>query len=540
MRFRADQPRRTRRSRPAPALDVVGRERRPHAARARSATPASSRLEQVGGDLVLPVERGAEHRRVVGVDRDRRRRRRGTPGSGARRGSSTARVAMLDDGHTSSGMPRSARWASSAGSWAAEVPCPIRSAPSRSQRVPDRLRAGGLAGVRHAVQPGGPGGVEVRLELRPRHPDLGPAQPEADQGVRAVVEGVAQGRVGRGQARLPRDVVDPAQHQPEVALDRDPGVLDRLGVGLDRHPAVVGVRAHRGVRRAGELGVPQPLAGGHLAADLVGEVADVLGGADQVDDREVDLDEVREVAELEEPAQLVGVARHRARVPLGELGDDPRRGGADVVHVQLGLGQPGDEVGQRRGRRRLSLLQLGDQVVGDLVHGPAVLEDLAVEQDRRGAAARRRRWRPWSRWSPSPRPRWPRCRRGRRTPSAPASTARSTSSSSSGNGPRLVRLVLEEQVVELLGDLGAGLVQHDREGAGGPGGVVAAPWLSRLNGRYSTCTLPSLASWARSSRVARLELAAVGAEEVLVDDDRVGGVGRADGQAELAAGGRRG
>ena len=43
----------------------------------------------------------------------------------------TARVATLDDGHTSSGMPVSARWASRAGSWADEVPWPIRSAPSR-------------------------------------------------------------------------------------------------------------------------------------------------------------------------------------------------------------------------------------------------------------------------------------------------------------------------------------------------------------------------------------------------------------------------
>ena len=39
------------------------------------------------------------------------------------------------------------------------------------------------------------------------------------------------------------------------------------------------------------------LALGHLARDLVGQQPDVLGRADQVDDREVDLDEVGEVAE---------------------------------------------------------------------------------------------------------------------------------------------------------------------------------------------------------------------------------------------------
>ena len=43
----------------------------------------------------------------------------------------TARVAMFDDGHTSSGMPFWARYSSSFGSCADDVPCPIRSAPSR-------------------------------------------------------------------------------------------------------------------------------------------------------------------------------------------------------------------------------------------------------------------------------------------------------------------------------------------------------------------------------------------------------------------------
>ena len=38
------------------------------------------------------------------------------------------------------------------------------------------------------------------------------------------------------------------------------------------------------------------------------------------------------------------VAGHGARVPFGQLGDDPRRRRADVVDVQLGLGQAGDEV----------------------------------------------------------------------------------------------------------------------------------------------------------------------------------------------------
>ena len=44
------------------------------------------------------------------------------------------------------------------------------------------------------------------------------------------------------------------------------------------------------------------------------------------------------------PRSASGSLGHRARVPLGELGDDPRRRRADVVDVQLGLGQAGDEL----------------------------------------------------------------------------------------------------------------------------------------------------------------------------------------------------
>ena len=154
-----------------------------------------------------------------------------------------------------------------------------------------------------------------------------------------------------GSPALAGDVVDPAQHQPEVALGGDPGVLDGLGVGLDRDAA-----GDRGVRRAGQLGVAQVLPVGHLAGHLVGQQPDVLGRADQVDDGEVDLDEVREVAERRRSCRsVVGVGRHaRRRVAHGELGDDPWRGRPDVVHVELGLGQAGDEVGEAHAAQSLS------------------------------------------------------------------------------------------------------------------------------------------------------------------------------------------
>ena len=195
--------------------------------------------------------------------------------------------------------------------------------------------------MRDAAQPGGPSRVEVRLELRSGYADLGTAEPEADQGVDPVVEGEVEGGVRSRHPRLTRDVVDPPEHQPEVTFRRHPGVLDRLGVGLDRDPD-----GNRGERRTGQLGVPDLLPLGHLARDLVGEQPDVLFRPDQVDHGEVDLDEVGEVAELVELAQLLGVAGHDTRVPGGELGDDAGGGRADVVHVQLGLGQSGDEGGE--------------------------------------------------------------------------------------------------------------------------------------------------------------------------------------------------
>ena len=116
-----------------------------------------------------------------------------------------------------------------------------------------------------------------------------------------------------------------------------------------------------------------------------------------------------------------------------------------------------------------------DQVLGDLVHGPAVLEDLAVEQDRRGAldagvlgglgrvgdpAACRPRSRCASRTSAS---------------SAPASTARSTRSSSSGNGPDSLGWFSKSRSWNFLATSGPDSLEHDRERAGRALGVVADP-----------------------------------------------------------------
>ena len=178
----AAQPRRRRRSRRAARLHV----RRRHndartAARARSATPASSRssrsaaisysrlsvVPNIGGSSELTVTTTPASWNAA----DRVLLERGDGAGGDVRGrADLERDAGLGEvGEQRRGPARPRAVADPLG---AEQP----------ERVPDRLRAGGLAGVRDAVQPGGAGRVEVRLELRPRHADLRAAEPEADQG----------------------------------------------------------------------------------------------------------------------------------------------------------------------------------------------------------------------------------------------------------------------------------------------------------------------------------------------------------------------
>ena len=170
------------------------------------------------------------------------------------------------------------------------------------ERVPDRRRTGRLAGVGHRPQPRRPGCLEVGCELRRWHADLGPAQPEADQAVGPLLQRDRQGLVGGGHPELPGDVEAPPQDDAEIALGGDPGVLDRLAHRVRRDP-VDDVR----VRGDGHLGVTHLLAG-QLARDLIGQQPQVLGLRDQVDDRQVDLDEVVEVAEGEVLGEASGSA----------------------------------------------------------------------------------------------------------------------------------------------------------------------------------------------------------------------------------------
>src|SRR5436190_9316103 len=58
----------------------------------------------------------------------------------------------------------------------------------------------------------------------------------------------------------------------------------------------------------------------HLAGDLVGEHPDVIRGAHQVDDRQIHVDERREVLEPEVVGERGLILRYRSlRMPLGQL-----------------------------------------------------------------------------------------------------------------------------------------------------------------------------------------------------------------------------
>jgi hypothetical protein len=295
-------------------------------------------VEQAGSDRVLLLERRAEHRRVVGVDADRdaggdQGRQRVLVERGDRAGADVGGRADLERdaavgqvGHEHRVLRGRDAVADALGA-------------EHVQRVPDGLRAGGLAGVRDAAQAGRPGPVEDGLELGPGYADLGPTQTETDQAVGLLLERDPQGLLGRRQARLARDVEAPAQLDAELVAGAPARVLDRRAE-LRRRDAPL----HARIGRDGELGVPHLLAG-QFARHLEGQRAHVLIVADQVDHAQIDVDEVPEIAEREVVGQRGRIGRHRrvALVPGGQLGHDPRRCRAHVVDVQLNLGQPGDE-----------------------------------------------------------------------------------------------------------------------------------------------------------------------------------------------------
>ncbi len=189
-----------------------------------AASPSRSRAATAYSSLsVVPNIGGSSELMVTGTPAAT------STGSGCSSIDGTARVRTLDVGHTSSAIRRlrQVRHQRRILRRRDAVPDPLRA--QLPQRVPDRLRAGGLAGVRHRAQPGRAGLVEVGLELRAGYADLGTAEPEADQPVRPLLERDPQRLLGRGQAGLAGDVEAPAQLDAAARrAARAPGVLDRL------------------------------------------------------------------------------------------------------------------------------------------------------------------------------------------------------------------------------------------------------------------------------------------------------------------------
>ena len=210
-----------------------------------------------------------------------------------------------------------------------------------------------------------------------------------------------------------------------------------------------------------------------------------------------------EVAEGEEVGERVRVVRHLARVPGRQLGDDARRGRADVVHVQLGLGQAGDESGEvgrcdmapsmsARGqlpRSSTSRCSLSASAIGEAaLSGLPSTSTTAVRASR--PPPRRPGW-PLDRSSRRGRP----GRRGRRVVDArcswPTIERRARGSS---------RLGWRSKSTSWKASACFGVPATARPPR--PAGIAGVAVVTRDEGRYSTCTVPRAASIRRKSREA--------------------------------------
>ena len=137
--------RRPGRSRPAAPGWPRRRARRPEPA----AKASAARHAQRGGELVLPAQVRAEHRRIVGVDRAARRRLPAAAAADGRPGSPPRPVRRLEVGQTSSTIPRSTISASTAGSSTARMPCRMRcGSTERTSRTESGPAASPACGTR--------------------------------------------------------------------------------------------------------------------------------------------------------------------------------------------------------------------------------------------------------------------------------------------------------------------------------------------------------------------------------------------------------
>jgi hypothetical protein len=220
---------------------------------------------------------------------------------------------------------------------------PLR--PEQSERLPDGLRPGRLAGVGDRVQTGGADPGEVGGEGRRRVADFVAAEPERDDAVRLVqpddpVDGAGDGGgAGFGVADA---VGDPAHLDAEPPSVRPSGVHPgQHGVEVEAALADVRLRVEMDFQVADVLGR-------RVLAQLADDPGEVLRLPQRVADGDVALDEVGEVAEAEErrEARLVG-DRESDAVRRGQLEHGPWPDGPFEVEVELRFRHPLDEPVER-------------------------------------------------------------------------------------------------------------------------------------------------------------------------------------------------
>ena len=213
--------------------------------------------------------------------------------------------------------------------------------PLRAKLVdggPDLPGADALAGMRHAVQPGGPGGGELVAEIGPADPCLHSAKAEPDQRGGRVAQRRLESLPGSVPPVESRDVIHPGQLHAAGPGGGRPGI-ERPGelACADAGPDV----RDRGDRH---LGIERPLRD-HVPGQARDERDQVLRIPHQIADQLVDIEEVGEVLEPVERAQLVNVGRNAAvRMTRRQGGDRGRRGRADEMDVQVCLGHRDEPV----------------------------------------------------------------------------------------------------------------------------------------------------------------------------------------------------
>ena len=107
-----------------------------------------------------------------------------------------------------------------------------------------------------------------------------------------MIKGDRCGQLGCRQPEVGGDVEDPLELQTKITICRLAGVLDRLQERFGRQ-----LIADRYVWRHCQLDIADVL-GRHVGCDPVGDQVDIFGSLDQIDDREIVPDEVREVLEV--------------------------------------------------------------------------------------------------------------------------------------------------------------------------------------------------------------------------------------------------